>query len=39
MLKDRDTYADVGATILDNFNLKDESILGKSIFDELRKEE
>lgn len=39
MLKDRDTYADVGATILDNFNIKDDSILGKSIFDELRKEE
>lgn len=35
-LEDRDTFADIGSTILDNFNLKDESILGKSIFDEMK---
>lgn len=38
MLDVRETFADVGATILDNFNLKDKDILGKSIFDELRKQ-
>lgn len=33
---DRDTFGDVGATILDNFGLKDETIIGKSIFEELK---
>lgn len=35
-LNDRDTFGDVGATILDNFKLKDVSIIGKSIFEELK---
>ena len=39
MLKDRETFADVGATILDNFNIKNTLELGTSIFDELRKDE
>ena len=35
-LEDRETFADIGKTILDNFNLQDEQILGKSIFDEMK---
>ena len=38
MLNDRSTMADIGATILDNFRLKNELGVGESIFDELRKE-
>ena len=34
--KDRDSFADIGATILDNFNLKNSIGVGTSIFDELR---
>ena len=34
-LEDRETFADIGSTILDNFNLKDEEVLGKSIFEEM----
>lgn len=37
-LEDRDTFADIGKTILDNFDLQDEEILGKSIFEEMKKE-
>ena len=37
MLSDRESLADIGATILDNFNIKNELGLGTSIFDELRK--
>ncbi len=37
MLSDRETLADIGATILDNFNIKNDLGLGTSIFDELRK--
>ena len=37
-LEDRDTFADIGKTILDNFDLQDEKILGKSIFEEMKKE-
>lgn len=37
-LEDRETFADIGKTILDNFNLKDEQILGKSIFEEMKNE-
>lgn len=37
-IDDRDTLADIGATILDNFNIKNELGVGKSIFDELRNE-
>ena len=37
MLGDRETLADIGATILDNFNLKNTLEVGNSIFDELRK--
>lgn len=36
-LEDRDTFADIGATILDNFNIKNELGLGKSIFNEFKK--
>ncbi len=36
-LNDRDTFADVGATILDNFNIKNTLEIGKSIFDDLVK--
>lgn len=36
-LEDRETFADIGATILDNFGIKNELGLGKSIFDDLRK--
>ena len=35
-ISDRDTLADVGATILDNFNIRNDLGVGKSIFDELR---
>ena len=35
-ISDRDTLADVGATILDNFNIKNDLGIGHSIFDELR---
>lgn len=35
-LSDRGTFADIGATILDNFNIKNDLGIGKSIFDELR---
>lgn len=35
-LEDRETFADIGATILDNFNIKNELGIGKSIFDDLR---
>ena len=38
MLNDRSTMADIGATILDNFRLKNELGVGESIFNELRKE-
>ena len=37
-LEDRDTFADVGATILDNFNIKNEIGFGHSVFDDLREE-
>ena len=37
-LEDRDTFADIGKTIMDNFDLQDEQILGKSIFEEMKKE-
>ena len=36
-IDDRQTLADIGATILDNFNIKNELGIGTSIFDELRK--
>ena len=35
-LEDRQTFADIGATILDNFNVKNEIGVGESIFNELR---
>lgn len=38
MLEERNTFADIGATILDNFNLKDNEILGTSIFNNLEEE-
>ena len=38
MLSDRNTLADIGATILDNFNIKNDLGIGTSIFDDLRKE-
>ena len=37
-LDDRDSFADIGATILDNFNIKNSLGVGTSIFDTLRKE-
>lgn len=37
-LDDRETFADIGATILDNFGIKNDLGIGNSIFDELRKE-
>ena len=37
MLRHRDTLADIGATILDNFNIKNPFNIGKSIFDDLKK--
>lgn len=36
MLEDRSTLADIGATILDNFHIKNELKVGKSIFDTIR---
>lgn len=36
-LKDRETFADIGATILDNFGIKNELGIGTSLFDDLRK--
>ena len=36
MLDDRESLADIGATILDNYRIKNEIGIGKSIFDELR---
>ncbi len=39
MLDDRETFADIGATILDNFNIENDLGIGTSIFDELRKKE
>lgn len=36
-LADRKTFADIGATILDNFNIKNEIGLGTSIFEEFKK--
>ena len=38
MLEERNTFADIGATILDNFNLQDEEILGTSIFKDIKSE-
>lgn len=35
--EDRESFADIGATILDNFKIRNELGIGKSIFDELRK--
>jgi len=35
-IEDRDTLADIGATILDNFNIKNTIGVGKSIFEDLR---
>lgn len=37
LLEDRETFADVSATILDNFNIDNNLGIGTSIFDELRK--
>ncbi len=36
MMNDRDSLADIGATILDNFNIKNDIGVGKSIFEGLR---
>ena len=36
-LPDRDTFADIGATILDNWDIKNELGIGKSIFKDLEK--
>ncbi len=38
-LKDRNTFADIGATILDNFNIENVLGLGTSIFDEFKKKD
>lgn len=38
-LNDRETLADIGATILDNFGIENSIGVGTSIFDDLRKEE
>ena len=38
-ISDRETFADIGATILDNFNIVNDLGIGKSIFDDLKKEE
>lgn len=35
-LNDRETFADIGATILDNFNIENNLGIGYSIFNELR---
>ncbi len=37
MLEDRDTLADIGVTILDNFNIKNPFKIGNSIFDSFIK--
>ena len=37
-VKDRTTFADVGATILDNFGIKNTLGIGKSIFDDFKNE-
>ena len=37
-LKDRDTFADIGATILDNFGIKNTLGIGTSMFDDLKDE-
>ena len=37
-ISDRETFADIGATILDNFNIKNDLEIGKSIFEDLREE-
>lgn len=37
-LKDRETFADIGATILDNFNIENTLGIGNSIFNDLRNE-
>ena len=34
-LNDRNTFADIGATILDNFNIKNDLGIGNSIFNDL----
>ena len=36
-LDDRNTFADIGATILDNFNINNSIGVGESIFNELRR--
>ena len=36
-LNDRNTFADIGATILDNFKIRNDLGIGESIFNELRK--
>lgn len=36
-VNDRDTFADIGATILDNFGINNDLGIGTSIFDDLRK--
>ena len=38
-LADRETFADIDATILDNFNVKNELGIGTSIFNEFKNEE
>ena len=38
-LSDRETFADIGATILDNFGVKNELGIGTSIFNEFKNEE
>ncbi len=38
-LSDRSTFADIGATVLDNFGIKNDLGIGTSIFDEIKKEE
>lgn len=35
-LSDRETFADIAATILDNYNIRNDLGIGKSIFDDLR---
>lgn len=35
-LSDRESFADIAATILDNYNIKNDLGIGKSIFDDLR---
>ncbi len=37
LLRHRDTLADIGATVLDNFNIKNPLKIGKSIFDDFKK--